>query len=90
MFENAKWITAGNDFKESLPSFQKKFAPCGNVKKATAYLTAFGVYDFFIDGKKVGNRIMAPGWTYYTKWIQYQQYDITSLITGFFYFYNIF
>ncbi len=80
MFEKAKWITAGSDFKESLPSFQKKFTFKGAVKKATAYLTAYGVYDFFIDGKKVGNRIMAPGWTYYPKWIQYQEYDITHLL----------
>ena len=80
MFNNAKWITAGADFKESLPSFQKKFTPKGEVKKATAYMTAFGVYDFFIDGKKVGNAIMAPGWTYYTKWIQYQTYDITEML----------
>ena len=81
MFENAKWITAGSDFKECLPSFQKKFNPNGEIKKATAYMTAYGVYDFFIDGKKVGNRIMAPGWTYYTKWIQYQEYDITGLLS---------
>lgn len=80
MFESAKWITAGKDFQESLPSFQKHFRPKGDVKKATAYMTAFGVYDFFIDGKKVGNRIMAPGWTFYTKWIQYQTYDITNLL----------
>lgn len=80
MFENAKWITTGSDFMESLPSFQKKFAPKGEVRKATAYITSYGVYDFFIDGKKVGNRIMAPGWTYYPKWIQYQEYDITGLL----------
>ena len=80
MFENAKWITAGNDFKESLPNFRKTWTAKNTVKKATAYMTAFGVYDFFIDGKKVGNRIMAPGWTFYTKWIQYQEYDITDLL----------
>ncbi len=82
MFEQAKWITAGEDFKESLPSFQKKLVCKGKIKKATATMTAFGVYDFFIDGKKVGNRIMAPGWTYYTKWMQYQEYDITHLLSG--------
>ena len=80
MFENAKWITAGKDFKECLPSFQKKWTAKGAIKKATAYMTAFGVYDFFIDGKKVGNAIMAPGWTYYTKWVQYQTYDITDML----------
>ena len=80
MFENAKWITAGKDFKECLPSFRKNWTAKGAVKKATAYMTAFGVYNFYIDGKKVGNAIMAPGWTYYTKWVQYQTYDITDLL----------
>ena len=55
MFENAKWITAGADFKECLPDFRKKFTARGAIGKATAYMTAFGVYDFAIDGKKVGN-----------------------------------
>ena len=82
MFERAKWITAGEDFKDCLPSFEKKFTPKGVIKKATAYMTAFGVYDFLIDGKKVGNALMAPGWTYYPKWIQYQEYDITDLLGG--------
>ena len=80
MFETAKWITAGKEFRESLPSFQKHFAAKGQIIQATAYITAYGVYDFFIDGCKVGKRIMAPGWTYYPKWIQYQTYDITQLI----------
>jgi alpha-L-rhamnosidase len=80
MFEHAKWITAGQNFKESLPSFQKHFSPKGQVAKATAHMTAFGVYDFFVDGKKVGNHLMAPGWTFFTKWAQYQSYDITDLV----------
>ena len=80
MFENAKWITAGEEFKECLPNFRKNWTAKGSVKKATAYMTAFGVYNFYIDGKKVGNAIMAPGWTYYTKWAQYQTYDITDLL----------
>lgn len=80
MFENAKWITAGEEFKECLPNFRKNWTAKAAVKKATAYMTAFGVYNFYIDGKKVGNAIMAPGWTYYTKWAQYQTYDITDLL----------
>ena len=46
MFKNARWITAGDDFKECLPSFQKKISFKCAVKKATAYITAYGVYDF--------------------------------------------
>ena len=46
-------------------------------------MTAFGVYNFYINGEKVGNAIMAPGWTYYTKWAQYQTYDITGLLGGY-------
>ena len=82
MFESAKWITAGADFKESLPSFQKSFTPKGKIKQATAHMTAYGVFDFFINGQKVGQQLLTPGWTYFPKWMQYQTYDITHLLSG--------
>lgn len=51
MFRIAKWITAGKDFKETLPSFQKHFSSKGEIKKATAYITAYGVTIFSLTEK---------------------------------------
>ncbi|KAK6500100.1 hypothetical protein TWF481_010457 [Arthrobotrys musiformis] len=45
-----------------------------------AYATAFGVYKILINGKKVGDSIMEPGWTEYSHRVSYQTYDITNLL----------
>lgn len=51
-----------------------------NIKKATLTITALGVYTAFIDGKKVGDALLTPGFTYYPKNLHYQVYDITSML----------
>ncbi|KAK6496065.1 hypothetical protein TWF481_002089 [Arthrobotrys musiformis] len=48
--------------------------------EARAYATAFGVYAIFINGKRVGDSIMEPGWTEYSRRVSYQTYDITDLL----------
>ena len=50
------------------------------VERATLYLTALGVYEAHLNGKRVGNYVLAPGWTAYDKRLQYQEYDITDLV----------
>jgi alpha-L-rhamnosidase len=44
------------------------------------YVTALGVYEIHIDGKRVGDHLLAPGWTDYRKRIRYQAYDVTGLV----------
>lgn len=48
------------------------------VKKARLYVTALGLYEFSINGKKVGNDRFTPGWTDYDKRVYYQVYDVTG------------
>ena len=50
------------------------------VRRATAYFSAHGVYEAFINGQRVGDSYMTPGWTSYLKRTQYQAYDVTSLL----------
>ena len=50
------------------------------VKRATAYITSHGVYEAYINGKRVGDAYMTPGWTSYAKRLQYQAYDVTPLL----------
>ena len=50
------------------------------VQRATLYSTALGVYDCEINGKRVGNDLLAPGWTDYQKRVDAQTYDVTSYI----------
>lgn len=61
--------------------FQKNFNAIG-IKKARLYVTACGLYEVKINGTRVGNFVLAPGHTDYTKRIQYQSYDVTDLIKG--------
>lgn len=47
---------------------------------ARVYATAHGVYHLYINGKKVGNREMAPGYASYEKRMPYQTYDIAEYL----------
>ena len=62
------------------PIFKKEFSLSGKVKKAICEATAFGVYNLYLNGEKVGDIVMAPGWTSFKSRIQYQTYDLTELL----------
>ena len=82
---NAKWITGNYSVnkKERYPvdCFRKVFGVKDGLKKARLYLTACGLYEARLGGKKVGDFVMAPGYTDYRKRVQYQTYDITDRLT---------
>ncbi len=50
------------------------------IKRATAYITSHGQYEAFINGRRVGDSYMPPGWTSYKKRLQYQAYDVTAML----------
>ncbi len=80
-WEGAKWI--GYDApSEATPSplLRKSFAISKTIKRAMAYVTSQGVYEIQINGAKVGDQILAPGWTDYRKRIMYQAYDVTGML----------
>lgn len=59
------------------------FQSSNNVWKARAYVSAHGVYQFRLNGKRIGNYELSPEVTPYDKYLQYQTYDITdALRTG--------
>ncbi len=79
----AKWI-AGNykvNKKRRYPvdCFRRSFS-AGEVKKARLYASACGVYEGRMNGKRIGNFILAPGVTDYRKRVQAQVYDVTQLL----------
>lgn len=53
----------------------------GAVRKATAYITGLGFYEFAVNGKKIGDAVFAPLWSDYDKTIYYNTYDVTSQLT---------
>lgn len=74
----AKWIKPNVDTEEVAPIFQKTFSLVEKVKKAELVITSLGVYEAILNGKRVGNFILAPGWTSYQYRLQYQTYDVTE------------
>jgi len=50
------------------------------VVRARAYATARGLYDLWLNGSRVGEDLLRPGWTDYRTRIQVQTYDITDLV----------
>jgi alpha-L-rhamnosidase len=59
---------------------EKKFV-LSEFKSAVLKATALGTYFAVINGKRVGDAYLAPGWTSYHKTLQYQEYDVTDLLT---------
>lgn len=80
----ASWVTLGSEpsVKGSKPAqyFRKDFTTAKKVKSARVYVTSHGLYQLFLNGKKVGNDLFTPGWTSFNKRIQYQTYDVTTLL----------
>ena len=77
----AKMIT--HDFPEketACPVFSKIFSVKGKVKKARIYATSRGVYEAYLNGNRIGEDRMTPGWTSYHHRLQYQIYDITQML----------
>jgi len=50
------------------------------VASARVYATALGLYEMEINGRRVGDEVLTPGWTPYDRRLLYQTYDVTSLL----------
>ena len=94
-FDDAKWKKAvvveqagGATFGRPWPAdsvnvLKQSFKTTRGIKSARLYATALGAYSFELNGKRVGDQILAPGWTDYRQRIIYQTYDVTKqLISG--------
>jgi alpha-L-rhamnosidase len=80
-YENfaADWIT-DPDEEEACGVFMKEFHETKEIIKARAYVSALGLYEMKLNGKRVGDARFAPGWTSYQSRLQYQTYDITEYV----------
>lgn len=67
-------------FKRGLPVFRCVFTASQIPVRATAYVCGLGQYDMRVNGSKVGNGLLEPGWTNYRKTCLYGTYDITSKV----------
>jgi alpha-L-rhamnosidase len=82
----ADWISSPFD-KPTAPIrpccyLRKEFQILKEVQSAKIYASALGLYELYLNGKKVGDQLFTPGWTSYKKRIQYQTYDVTGLLSA--------
>lgn len=61
-----------------LPQFRKEFTIRKSVKRAVTYVSGLGHFDMFLNGDKIGNNFLDPGWTKYDKCALYVSFDITN------------
>ncbi|KAI0468054.1 glycoside hydrolase family 78 protein [Xylaria cf. heliscus] len=57
---------------------RKDFSLDSDVSSARLYITAYGIYEAFINGDRVGDAVLAPGWQSYNHRLIYDTYDVTD------------
>jgi alpha-L-rhamnosidase len=73
----ADWITPPSGEFTPSPCLRSVFETAGKIRSARAYVTSLGLYELHINGCRIGDAYLTPGWTSYGKTLQYQTYDIT-------------
>jgi len=82
----AKWIqpaaaNTGNTAGDTgNPLLRTRFTLSRSIASATVYITAHGLYEARLNGQRIGDAYLTPGWTSYNKRLQYQAYDVTGLL----------
>lgn len=76
------FITTNRPYYEGTVEVFKQTMNTHGVKKATLAITALGLYEAEINGKRIGDALFTPGFTYYPTHLYYQTYDVTDLLTG--------
>ncbi len=60
------------------PLFRKEFQIGKKLKRARVYVSGLGYYELHLNGKRVGDHELDPGWTTYSKRVLYSTYDVTD------------
>lgn len=85
----AHWIDDGRalpvhdeDFygDDPAPLFRRGFRVDGRVERARLHVSGLGNYQAFLNGERVGDHEIEPGWTAYARRVFYSTYDVTALV----------
>jgi len=84
-----RWINDGRpnpekdeDFyrDDPAPLFRKPFPLAKDVVRARLFISGLGYYEASLNGERVGDRVLDPGWTAYDRRVYYSAYDVTGLL----------
>ncbi|WP_440902362.1 family 78 glycoside hydrolase catalytic domain [Actinosynnema sp.] len=62
------------------PLLRREFAVRAPIARARLYTTAQGVHEVLLNGSRVGDEVLAPGWTSYRRRLRYRTHDVTGLL----------
>jgi alpha-L-rhamnosidase len=69
--------------RTTVPCFRKEFPLTKKISHAYVFVSGLGQYELYLNGSKVGDRFLSPGWTDYRKTCLYNTFDVTDkLVTG--------
>jgi len=88
LLEPAEWqaVFVGPAWDEDLespqpcPYLRREFEIAQPVTQARLYASALGVYEIELNGERVGDHVLAPGWTSYHHQLRYDAFDVTALL----------
>lgn len=80
MLERSEWIKGCEKNLRGGTVYLKNFRCAAKAEKSILKITALGVYEAKLNGERVGDFILAPGWTSYLNRLQVQSYDVTNLL----------
>jgi len=60
------------------PLFRKEFLIGKKISRARVYVSGLGYYELRLNGQRVGDHVLDPGWTTYAKRVLYSTYDVTD------------
>lgn len=69
-----KWQARPADY------FRRGFLTAAKPRRALLYVTALGLHEPYVNGRRIGDEVMAPGWTDYHRRVAYQVHDVTDLV----------
>ena len=76
------WFVPASAAQTPLPIFRRQFTVPAGLQRAIIFICGLGQYELSANGTKVGNAVLAPGWSMYPKTCLYDSLDITSYLTN--------
>ena len=76
------WTNKSSLFLPPARQYRKEFRVNKQIRKATIYATALGVYELHMNGERVGDAFFGPGWCDYRRRLYYNTYDVTRMVTN--------
>ncbi len=79
-WSGAGWIGLGPIVQSTQETIRmrREFEVKPQLTRALIYVCGLGQYELTMDGRKVGNDLLTPGWTDYRKTCLYDTYDVTA------------